>query len=47
MKRKIGITLYPFLFGACLLILIMGMTGIAIRALLSEGVLWLIKSKIN
>jgi len=43
MKQKIGITLYPFLFGACLLILVMGMTGIVIRALLTEGLEWLMK----
>jgi len=42
MKRNVGIGLYPLVFAGCILILIVGITGIAIRAIvyqLIEGVI--------
>jgi hypothetical protein len=37
MKKKVGITLYPLVFCVCMAILVVGIVGIAIRALASEG----------
>jgi hypothetical protein len=37
MKKNIGVTLYPFLFIVCIIILVVGIIGIAIKALVSEA----------
>lgn len=43
MKQKIGTALYPFVIAVCITILIIGVAGIAIRALVSEGFLKLLE----